>query len=444
MQARGAGPPPRRAKLTRPVNWHRLSLTPAAGMFTPTDLDDLAQRHIAVADAERQLARFRTAPPPAALDRPCTVGDGVLSLDATTQSEMARAGADLLATGRVAKFVPASGAATRMFQSLQADPGGPAARDVRAHLDRFAFAPQLESEPDAIAAIVRRFAPLPKALLAFHRYGDQSRTAFEEHLREGLQLGVRSQHFTVAPEHRHAFEALAGRSGLPVAVTFSEQKASTDTLAGQPGGGPFRDRSGRLVFRPGGHGALLENLSDLQGDVLLIKNVDNITHERLWAEQLRWKAILLGVLQRERAADRPTRVCGVVRNTGEPGGGPFWVRGRDGRVTPQIVEAAEVDATEPGQARVFEAATHFNPVDLACAVRDDAGRPWDLRRFRDDEAVFVSEKSRDGQPLLALELPGLWNGAMAHWHTVFVEVPLGTFNPVKTLTDLLKPAHQPA
>lgn len=413
-------------------------------MFTPTDLDDLARRHIAEADAERQLARFRTAPPPAVLERPCTVGDGVLSLDTATQAQMARAGADLLATGRVAKFVPASGAATRMFQSLQADPDGPAAREVRAHLDRFAFAPLLASEPDVIAAILQRFAPLPKALLAFHRYGDRSRTAFEEHLYEGLRLGIRAHHFTVSPEHRHAFDALAAGSGLPVEVTLSEQKASTDTLAGQPGGGPFRDHSGRLVFRPGGHGALLENLSDLHGDVILIKNVDNIAHERLWAEQLRWKAILLGVLQRERATDRPTRVCGVVRNTGEPGGGPFWVRGRDGRVTPQIVESAEVNLRDSDQRRVFDAATHFNPVDLACSVRDEAGQPWDLRRFRDDDAVFVSEKSWDGRPLLALELPGLWNGGMAHWHTVFVEVPLDTFNPVKTLADLLRPAHQPA
>lgn len=412
-------------------------------MFTPTDLDDLARRHIAVADAERQLARFRDAPRPTALERPCTIGDGVLSLDAAAQSDMARAGMALLDTGRVAKFVPASGAATRMFQALQAAPDGPEARHVLAHLDDFAFAPQLLAEPDSVAAIIRRFAPLPKGLLAFHRYGDQSRTAFEEHLREGLQLGVHGQHFTVSPEHRQAFESLAAQRGLPVDVTFSEQKPSTDTLAGEPDGGPFRDRAGRLVFRPGGHGALLENLSDLDGDIVLIKNIDNITHERLWAEQLRWKAILLGVLQRERAADRPTRVCGVVRNTGEPGGGPFWVRGRDGSVTPQIVESAEVNMADSAQKRVFEAATHFNPVDLACAVRDDAGRPWDLRRFRDDEAVFVSKKSKDGQPLLALELPGLWNGGMAYWHTVFVEVPVQTFNPVKTLSDLLKPAHQP-
>jgi hypothetical protein len=412
-------------------------------MFTPTDLEDLARRGIAPADAERQLQRFRTPPRPASLDRPCVVGDGVLTLDAEDQARMARAGTELLTSGRVGKFVPASGAATRMFQALQAEPDGPTARDVRAQLHRFAFGPGLASETDPVAALLERFAPLPKALLHFHRYGDHSRTAFEEHLREAGRLGIRTLHFTVSPEHRAGFEAVAARCGLPVSVTFSEQKPSTDTLAGAADGGPFRDASGRLVFRPGGHGALLENLSDLAADVLLIKNIDNITHERLWDEQVRWKAILLGVLQQARAADRPTRVCGVVRNTGEPGGGPFWVRGRDGRVTPQIVESAEVDLTDPMQKRVFEAATHFNPVDLACAVRDGDGRPWDLRRFRDDEAVFVARKSKDGAPLLALELPGLWNGAMAHWHTVFVEVPLETFNPVKTITDLLKPAHQP-
>lgn len=412
-------------------------------MFTPTDLDDLARRQIPVADAERQLARFRTPPRPASLDRPCVVGDGVLTLDADGQARMARAGTALLASGRVSKFVPASGAATRMFQALQADPDGAAAQDVRANLHRFAFGPQLAAEADPVGVILRRFAPLPKALLDFHHYGDHSRTSFEEHLREAIRLGVRALHFTVSPEHRAGFEAVASRCALPVDVTFSEQKPSTDTLAGAPDGGPFRDEDGRLVFRPGGHGALLENLNDLGADVLLIKNIDNITHERLWAEQARWKAILLGVLQESRAADRPTRVCGVVRNTGEPGGGPFWVRGRDGRVTRQIVESAEVDLTDPAQKQVFDAATHFNPVDLVCAVRDAEGRPWDLRRFRDDEAVFIARKSKDGAPLLALELPGLWNGAMADWHTVFVEVPLETFNPVKTLTDLLKPAHQP-
>ncbi len=413
-------------------------------MFTPLDLDDLARRGIPLAEAERQLGLFTHPPAPASLDRACTVGDGILRLDAAEQAAFEREGASALASGRVGKFVPASGAATRMFQALQADPAGDAAREVRDQLGRFAFAPALTDEPDPGEAILRRFASLPKALLPFHRYGDHSHTAFEEHLYEAQALGVDRIHFTVSPEHRAGFLAVAERCPAPVAVSYSEQKPSTDTLAGRENGQPFRDAGGRLVFRPGGHGALLENLNDLRGDLVLIKNIDNITHSRLWPEQLRWKKILLGVLLRARAADRPTRVCGVVRNTGEPGGGPFWVRGRDGRTTPQIVESAEVDLTAPAQRAVFESATHFNPVDLACALCDAGGRPFDLRAFRDDEAVFVARKSKDGQPLLALELPGLWNGAMARWHTVFVEVPLETFNPVKTLSDLLRPAHQPA
>lgn len=412
-------------------------------MFTPTDLDDLAHRQISIADAERQLTFFRSPPPPPDLDRPCTVGDGVLQLDASARDAMERSGTALLATGRVSKFVPASGAATRMFQELQADARGAVAQAVRARIHDFAFGPQVASEPDPVAEMLRRYASLPKGLLEFHRYGDRSHTAFEEHLLEGHVLGIQNLHFTVSPEHRAGFESVSRRCAVPVRISYSEQRPSTDTVAGHPGGGPFRDAAGRLVFRPGGHGALLDNLNDLRADVVLIKNIDNIAHGRLWPDQLRWKRILLGVLHRARALDRPTRVCGVVRNTGEPGGGPFWVRGRDGVVSPQIVEAAEVDMGAPDQRRVFQAATHFNPVDMACAVRDPEGRAWDLREFRNNESVFISRKSKDGAPLLALERPGLWNGGMARWHTIFVEVPIETFTPVKTITDLLRPPHQP-
>jgi len=413
-------------------------------MLTPADLEDLAHRHISVVDAERQLGLLRHPPAPVVLDRACTIGDGVLQLGGSVQSELERAGDEALQSGRVRKFVPASGAATRMFHALQAHPSGPAAAEVLANFDRFAFAPRLASEADRIGAILAHCGPLPKGLLEFHRYGTQSRTAFEEHMYEGLALGLTSLHFTVSPEHRRGFEAVAQRCALALDVSYSEQKPSTDTIAADPNGEPFRDAEGRLVFRPGGHGALLENLNDLQGDLILIKNIDNISHSRLWPEQLRWKKILLGVLLRERAADRPTRVCAVVRNTGEPGGGPFWVHGRDGRSTRQIVESAQVDLQHPDQKRIFDSATHFNPVDLACSLRDASGHTFDLHRFRDDEAVFVSSKSKDGKQLLALELPGLWNGAMAYWHTIFVEVPLETFNPVKTILDLLRPAHQPA
>ncbi|MGH7442178.1 MAG: DUF4301 family protein, partial [bacterium] len=223
------------------------------------------------------------------------------------------------------------------------------------------------------------------------------------------------------------------------------QDPSTDTLAGDGQNGLFRDRGGRLVFRPGGHGALLSNLQALgsDADMVLLRNIDNITHPRLWPSQLRTRRILLGLLDEAIAegGDVPTRVAGVVPNTGEPGGGPFWVQGL---AQPQIMEAAQVDGRDEAQQALFASGTHFNPVDLACSMHDAQGRPFNLERFSDPSAVFFSRKSHLGHPLLALERPGLWNGAMAHWKTLFVELPLDSFNPVKTVGDLLKPAHQEA
>ncbi len=407
-------------------------------MFSAADLADLAAHGVSEAEAERQLSLFRNPPPPARLDRPCTLDDGILSLTEADQVRFEALGRQAMNQGRCAKFTPASGAATRMFKDLQADPQGKAASEALAGLSRFAFA----DEAGSISAIVQKYASRPKALIPFHSYPAGARTAFEEHLREAQSLGILNLHFTVSPEHRQAFEALLEEIGPPLEVDFSEQDPSTDTLAADEKGDPFRDPQGRLVFRPGGHGALLKNLAGLKSELALVKNIDNITHERLWPEQLRWKRILLGLLMETRAADRPSRVCGVVQNTGEPGGGPFWIR-RAGHLSPQIVESAQMDLNDPAQSEIFKSATHFNPVDLACCLRGKDGKPYDLPKFRDDSAVFISQKSKDGRPLQALELPGLWNGAMAEWQTIFVEVPLETFNPVKTVNDLLKPAHQP-
>ena len=403
-------------------------------MFSSQDLEQLSLHGIAPAGAERQLALFKHPPAPANLERPCSVGDGILRLSEAEQARYEAAGEALLKAGRVTKFVPASGAATRMFQALQAEPQGPAAQEVLAKLDHFAFAKDLADEPDKIAAILKRYASLPKALIPFHWHGDHYHTAFEDHLRECQFLGIPSAHFTVSPEHRAGFEALLKAMPPPPEVSFSEQKPFTDTLAADGEGNPFRGPDGGLVFRPGGHGALLENLNDLHADIVLIKNIDNISHSRLWKEPLRWKKILLGLLSEMGDAGKPARVCGVVPNTGEPGGGPFWIQG-----APQIVESAQINLDDPAQKKIFQSATHFNPVDLACSVKG-----FDLLQYRDDSAVFISQKSKDGKPLQALELPGLWNGAMADWQTVFVELPLETFNPVKTVNDLLKPAHQPA
>ncbi|MDX2171452.1 MAG: DUF4301 family protein [Deltaproteobacteria bacterium] len=345
------------------------------------------------------------------------------------------------------------------------------------------------------------YAAQPKGLLLFHAYPDGPRTAFEEHLVEAAGLtrdagGTARLHLTVSPEHQAGFSELLARVRAQYerrlearfAVGFSTQKRSTDTIAVGADNRPFREPDGRLLFRPGGHGALIENLNELGGDLVFVKNIDNVQpdHRRAAAlEAMQVEVGHLAVLQREvaghlealagdgaaalaaardyaaarfglrlppradRAAviaalDRPLRVCGVVRNTGEPGGGPFWVRDSDGSVSPQIVESAQVALGDPDQRAVFERATHFNPVFLACAVRDRHGRPYDLRRFVDPSAVFIARKSKDGRELKALERPGLWNGGMARWLTRFVEIPESAFTPVKTINDLLRPAHQPA
>jgi hypothetical protein len=302
------------------------------------------------------------------------------------------------------------------------------------------------------------FATLPKALIPFHRDGEASWTPFEEQLEEALATvpsasGPTRVHFTVSSDARDLFRealaaALRARPGIAFDVGFSEQSPATDTLAADSENRPFRDASGALVFRPGGHGALLANLQATAGDVVLVKNIDNVQHRSRRETTLLWKKLLTGFLLRaerqRKDHHRPLRVCGVVRNEGEPGGGPFWVRGHDGRATLQIVEASEVDLSSPEQKAILSAATHFNPVDLVCLLRDPSRRPYDLGSFVNPSAVFFAKKSKDGRELKALERPGLWNGGMAEWETHFVEVPAETFSPVKTILDLLRPAHQPA
>lgn len=511
-------------------------------MFSAADRAQLAELGIAADEVERQLRLFAEPPPSPYLDRPCTVDDGIRVLDEAERHAALGAYEAAARAGRLQKFVPASGAATRMFQALLAARERPgridraalaadAAADPLAHevvtfvdhLDRFAFADALRAalarsgsdlgrllredgdRRPLLDAVLDRpglnYAALPKALIAFHRYPDGARTAFEEHLDEGTHYardgeGVARLHFTVSPEHRGDFAAELARASAAcerrrdarLAVEFSSQQRATDTIAAEPSNQPFRTADGRLLFRPGGHGALIENLQQLAGDVIFIKTVDNVQPEHLRAATLTWMRLLTGHLVSLQAAlfqhletlqastgpnaagrarrfasqafgieldgaaaaadlqaalDRPLRVCGVVRNTGEPGGGPFWVRAAGGGCPVQIVESAQVDANHPGQRAVFAAATHFNPVFMACGVRDWRGQPFDLRRFVDPSAVFIARKSKDGRELQALERPGLWNGAMARWHTVFVEVPLETFTPVKTVNDLLRPAHQP-
>jgi hypothetical protein len=504
------------------------------------DRAQLAELGITPEEVERQIALFERPPAAIRLDRPCTLGDGVRSLTAAERAAAEAAHAAAAAAGRVSKFTPASGAASRMFQSplavraaglrtraaLQerAAAGDQAAADVLTVLDnlpRFAFAAALEAAATRAGAPLAQllaagdagrvldllltpdgldYAAQPKGLLPFHRYPEGARTAFEEHLVETAAVardasGAARLHLTVSPEHADAFAALLARVrgayerryDVRFEVGFSTQDRATDTIAVDPANRPFRTEEGRLLFRPGGHGALIGNLGALGGDLVFIKNIDNVQPDDQRGPALEWMRLLLGHAAALRGAiaehlaavgrgggdagaaaarfasqalgvsipapaaadavrealDRPLRVCGVVRNTGEPGGGPFWVRDADGRVTPQIVESAQVDTADPDQRARFAAATHFNPVFLACALRDGAGRPYDLQRFIDPAAVFIARKSKDGRELKALERPGLWNGAMAHWLTVFVEIPEAAFTPVKTINDLLRPVHQP-
>ena len=474
----------------------------SATSLDPQDLAQLAERGITPAEAERQLASMASPAHWAVLDRPCTVDDGIERLSPERVEALLARHAQAAAAGRVGGFVPASGAASRMFKDLAAAaelPGPLDPRVVRAdgsvaakalarfadELPRFAFAGAIEralgSRGLAIDTVraAGPWRPLleallgaggmaaaraPKGLLPFHREQGEVRTAFEEHLIETVDWAsdahdVRRLEVTVSPEHRRGFEALLGSRGPSLHerhrgtwdVRFTEQQPGTDTIAGDPRGGPFRDEHGRLLFRPSGHGALLRNLAESGGDLVFMKNIDNVAVGGLRSVgehmenhyRLGLLRVLLGLAAELGAGipDRPVRVCGMVRNTGEPGGGPFWVGGVRGPSV-QIVESAQVEMASPAQAAIFGAATHFNPVFMAVALRDLQGRPHDLSRFVDDAAVIVTKKSHAGRELLALERPGLWNGSMARWHTRFVEVPLEVFNPVKTVFDLLRPEHQ--
>ena len=485
----------------------------------------------------------------ARLHRPCTAGDGIQKISPEELDRYVKLHEEAAREGRFTKFVPASGAASRMFKLLfeiygqgsppsleeireQAIQGDQRARDFlcfQEGLRRTAFFDDLNVrmgekglsaeellEENRWPEIVRyllteeglNYGALPKGLLKFHRYPSGGRTAFEEHLVEAIHTvrdrqGICRLHFTVSPDHEDAFRQYFGkirsRYEQPFQclfdVRFSTQSHSTDTIAVDLESRPFREQDGRLLFRPGGHGALLSNLENIQGDLIYLKNIDNILPDRLRGPTIIWKKVLGGLLVEthetvnryvrqltegskesgvlEMALDfarntllipepqafkqwpveqkrdfllkrlnRPLRTCGMVRNEGEPGGGPFWVEGKDGNLSLQIVESAEVDPQSSEQRAIWSSSSHFNPVDLVCAVRDFRGNSFHLKDYVNPEAVFISQKSKDGRDLRSLELPGLWNGAMSEWNTIFIEVPIATFSPVKTINDLLKSEHQ--
>ena len=496
----------------------------------------LAGKGILEAQIEEQLKCFQAGFPFLKLDAAASTEKGILHPAPGQQEEYLSAwDAYIRAHRTIVKFVPASGAASRMFKDLfgflDSDRDAPATAFERTffdHITRFAFYEELnvacvetagkdipglmaDGNYKAVASALLgkdglNYGSLPKGLLKFHKYGTGSRTPMEEHLVEGAlyaagESGKSNIHFTVSAEHRHLFRllseqvapALAAAYGVDYNITFSEQKPNTDTIAAGMNNRPFRD-NGRLLFRPGGHGALIENLNDLDADIIFIKNIDNVVPDRLKADTVYYKKLIAGVLVtlQKQAFDylelldsgsythgqvievlqflqkklfcknpdtkdledaelvlylkdklnRPMRVCGMVKNVGEPGGGPFLAYNSDGTISLQILESSQVDMSDPAKKEMFEKGTHFNPVDLVCAVRDYKGHKFDLTRYVDKETGFISCKSRNGQELKALELPGLWNGAMSDWNTVFVEVPLSTFNPVKTVNDLLREQHR--
>ena len=445
-------------------------------MFTPSDLAQLQARGISEEKALKQLQSFATGFPELDIVSAASVGNGVLNPTEEEIDAYVKAWQDYLNEGHtVLKFVPASGAASRMFKDLfEYLETGERTKFIDKFLtekEHFAFAPQLAglNEQAAVSHLLKdmNYGNLPKGLLLFHSYEDGARTPALEHLVEGAMYasskGEVNIHFTVSHEHLPLFQAHLAeyqaayeeKLGVKFHISYSEQKPSTDTLAANPDGTPFRTTDGKLLFRPGGHGALIENLNEQEADVIFIKNIDNVVPDRLKGDTVRYKQLLAGVLVTEQkkifeqlqdptlTADqkaklqRPLRVCGVVKNTGEPGGGPFLVREEDGTISCQILESSQI--SDPA---LMQQATHFNPVDLVCATRDAEGKPYYLPDFVDEKTGFISHKSKDGKELLALELPGLWNGAMSRWNTIFVEVPVSTFNPVKTVNDLLRAEHQ--
>lgn len=457
---------------------------------------------------ETQLKNFREGFPFLPVTRAASCGDGIRVLDAAGIEQAVARYDRAKESLRVVKFVPASGAATRMFKDLfefvREGRRTAVVGELLANRRRFAFWPELRTiigdDADELRTVENivaeglRYGETPKGLVSFHRYGDEVRKAVEEHLVEGAQYaaagGEVKIHFTVSPEHLTRFEALLAekipgyesRFGVKYRISFSVQDPSTDTLAVNPDCTPFRRADGRLLFRPAGHGALIGNLGKIDADIVFVKNIDNVTTDARRGDTVLYKKALAGVLLalQERifeylmalevpgaelepiaafienelcvklpkdygtallrqVLDRPIRVCGMVRNEGEPGGGPFWVAGADGLETLQIAESNQI---APEKRELMRSATHFNPVDLVCSFRTSKGGRFDLREFVDPATGFISRKSDGGRELLAQELPGLWNGAMARWNTVFVEVPITTFSPVKVVTDLLRPEHQ--
>ena len=513
--------------------------------FSSYDFVQLYHHGLVLENIEQHLKIFQKGTLKTVIDRPAVKDDGITRFTETQHKELADFFDSKKNGLKLEKFVPASGAATRMFKFLSEFliEFNNEEETINAYINRkkdtslSVFLVGLEKFPffDEIDLDLKKaysnyktwnkdlkdyyfikyllsckhfnFAGKPKGILPFHKYTTHTATAVEEHLNEGAFYansdGVAHLHFTISEEHQRDFESIIEQtkpkieaiSGVRLHYSFSYQHKITDTVAVDTENMPFRNDQGQLVFRPGGHGALINNLNELEADVVFIKNIDNVIQNHIETIVL-YKKSLAGLLMELQARifnylekidanqisendiatmlgfaseqlniaissdidkytienkiaylreilNRPIRVCGMVKNEGEPGGGPFWVREASGNVSLQIVETSQVDMQNPDQLEMLKQATHFNPVDIVCGIKDYKGNKFDLHQFVDHNSGFIVEKTKHGRRFKAYELPGLWNGAMAHWITVFVQVPLITFNPVKTVNDLLKPAHQP-
>lgn len=505
-------------------------------MLSQEDLKQISLRGITEEQVEHQLDEIKQGFPFLKIEAAASIGKGIMS---PTENEINKylSTWDTYLNGchKIVKFVPASGAASRMFKNLysflDADYDKPTTefeKEFFENIKKFAFKKELcnackTNEGKCVTCLMDNgeykkivenlleekglnYGHLPKGLLLFHSYEEGPRTPMEEHLVEAAMYaqseGQANVHFTVSHEHLELFkkkvaekiDMYAEKFGVKYNISFSEQKANTDTIATNPDNTPFRNEDGSLLFRPGGHGALIENLNDIDADVIFIKNIDNIVPDRLKGETVKYKKLLAGILvdlqtrafnylklldtgnythaqleeiirflQRDLCCrrndikeledaelviylhnklNRPMRVCGMVKNVGEPGGGPFLCYNQDGTISPQILESSQIDKSNEKYVQMFKEGTHFNPVDLVCATKDYKGNTFHLPDYVDRSTGFISSKSKNGRELKALELPGLWNGAMSDWNTVFVEVPIETFNPVKTVNDLLREQHQ--
>ena len=511
--------------------------------FSSADFVQVYEHGIPLENIQKQLTIFKKGISKTVLVEPATVSNGILKLSKNDFQQKADFFDAHKSALKLNKFVPASGAASRMFKFLSEflNDFEIEKESINAYINRkkdselSIFIVGMDKFPffDAVYGKLKEIFPdfdnlerdyknyyfikfllspdyfdyanKPKGVLPFHKYKTHIATAAEEHLHEcayyASSNGVSNLHFTVSEAHQSQFESIIDtvksemekESGTVINTSYSFQNKSTDTIAVDLKNNPFRDKNDKLLFRPGGHGALIENLDNLDADIVFIKNIDNVIQNHIESIAL-YKKTLAGVLVElqqkvfkylngidegnvkhldeiidfvknelnigvndgfskytsenkisylKELLDRPIRVCGMVKNEGEPGGGPFWVQDSKGVVSLQIVESSQVDLANAGQAKILASATHFNPVDLVCGMRNYKNEKFDLTQFVDHNSGFIVEKTQNGKPLKSYELPGLWNGAMAKWITVFVEVPLITFNPVKTVNDLLKDPHQP-